>query len=612
MIERIAHRRCVIVSPPAVGSGLERGSPFRASDAPNMCQNDRMKAVDAHLLELLKKSTQFVVPIYQRVYSWGDAECRRLWDDVAYAGAHDDLKTHFTGSIVYVERDEGTRTSAEPDLLIDGQQRVTTVLLILAALLERLESLPEDQREPVEGFSPAKIKNRYLMNSDEDGDRRFKLILSKSDRDALKNIILGEPIGESGSRVVRNYELLRGLMALPGTDIEQVCLGLRKLVIVDVKLVRGEDNPQKVFETMNSTGKRLAQADLIRNFVLMDLPPLEQTRLFEGYWSKMENLFSGANEIRFDEFVRHYLTLKTGAIPRLDDVYDAFKMHAEAIGSTGQTRAELVKDLHAYAARFAAMAFGTEADRGLRRRFSDLEALKATVTYPFLLRVYADYDAQLIGAADVEKILDIVISYVFRRAVCRIPTNSLNKTFAGLGSAIDPTDYVASIAARFLVLSGARRFPRDEEFTDWLTSSDLYNFKRAPYLLLSLENHGRKEPVGKGEYTIEHILPQNPDLPQAWREALGPDWEALHEKYLHTLGNLTLTGYNPEYSDRPFAQKRDMEGGFRQSPLRLNRDLGRLESWGPKEIERRADSLAKECIDLWKRPSVSKEVVERH
>ncbi|CRH63321.1 Uncharacterized conserved protein [Chlamydia trachomatis] len=400
-----------------------------------------------------------MVPIYQRVYSWGDAECRRLWDDVAYAGAHDDLKTHFTGSIVYVERDEGTRTSAEPDLLIDGQQRVTTVLLILAALLERLESLPEDQREPVEGFSPAKIKNRYLMNSDEDGDRRFKLILSKSDRDALKNIILGEPIGESGSRVVRNYELLRGLMALPGTDIEQVCLGLRKLVIVDVKLVRGEDNPQKVFETMNSTGKRLAQADLIRNFVLMDLPPSEQTRLFEGYWSKMENLFSGANEIRFDEFVRHYLTLKTGAIPRRDDVYDAFKMHAEAIGSTGQTRAELVKDLHAYAVRFAAMAFGTEVDRGLRRRFSDLEALKATVTYPFLLRVYADYDAQLIGAADVEKILDIVISYVFRRAVCRIPTNSLNKTFAGLGSAIDPTDYVASIAARFLVLSGARRVP---------------------------------------------------------------------------------------------------------------------------------------------------------
>lgn len=230
----------------------------------------QVKAVDAVLLDLLKKSTQFVVPIYQRVYSWSHTECRRLWDDVVYAGGHDAMGAHFTGSIVYVERDEGTKTSAEPDLLIDGQQRVTTVLLLLAALAARLEALPEGQREPAEGFSPAKIRNRYLTNSDEDDDRYYKLILSKSDRDALKAIINGSPAG-SGSRVVDNYEYLQSLLTQPDTSLEQVCLGLKKLVVVDVKLTRGSDNPQLVFETMNSTGKRLTQADLIRNFVLMDL-----------------------------------------------------------------------------------------------------------------------------------------------------------------------------------------------------------------------------------------------------------------------------------------------------------------------------------------------------
>lgn len=380
-----------------------------------------MKADDAVLLDLLKKSTQFVVPIYQRVYSWGYAECQRLWDDVVYAGSHDAMGSHFTGSIVYVERDEGTRTSAEPDLLIDGQQRVTTVLLLLAALAAHLETLPESQREPVEGFSPNKIRNRYLTNSDEDGDRYYKLILSKSDRETLKSIINQTPVLGSRSRVIENYKYLQDLLRGSATDLEHVCLGLKKLVVVDVKLTRGSDNPQLVFETMNSTGKRLTQADLIRNFVLMDLAPSVQNRLYEGYWSKMEEVFSGANEARFDEFVKHFLTLKMGSIPRVDDIYDAFKCYAEETSVAGVTREQLVEDLYDYTMRFQTMALGGERNAQLSSRFRDLESLKATVVYPLLLRVYSDYQSGMLNVVDVVKILDMVTAYSSVGPCARFP-----------------------------------------------------------------------------------------------------------------------------------------------------------------------------------------------
>lgn len=273
-----------------------------------------MKADDANLLEFLKKGTQFVVPIYQRVYSWEASECERLWDDIVQAGRHDTIGAHFTGSIVYVEKEQSSRTSVEPDLIIDGQQRVTTVTLILAALTAQLEQLPEDDQEPVEGFAPRKIRGLYLTNPLEDGERAFKLILSQEDKEALKTVIRQAPIPtDASSRVFTNYALFVTKLADPALDLVSVCLGLKKLIVVDVKLTRGVDHPQLVFEAMNSTGKKLSQADLIRNFVLMDLPPADQSWLYEGYWYPMEHEFAGVHEARFDEFVRHYLTLKTGS-----------------------------------------------------------------------------------------------------------------------------------------------------------------------------------------------------------------------------------------------------------------------------------------------------------
>jgi uncharacterized protein with ParB-like and HNH nuclease domain/alkylated DNA nucleotide flippase Atl1 len=568
-----------------------------------------MKAVDANLLELLKKTTQFVVPIYQRVYSWEASECERLWDDIVQTGKHDSMGAHFTGSIVYVERDQGTRTSEEPDLIIDGQQRVTTVTLLLAAVADRLAQLPSEEQEPVEGFSPKKIRGLYLTNEYEEGDRYLKLILSQADKEALKAIIRDAPMPSAVSRVVRNYAFFVAKLADPRADIVSVCIGLRKLVVVDVRLTRGADQPQLVFEALNSTGRRLSQADLIRNFVLMDLPPRQQTRLYEDYWFPMEQDFTGENEARFDEFVRHYLTLKTGSIPRLGDIYDAFKEYAASLEAIGTSREQQVVDLHLHAMWFAAMALGKEPKPLLARSFAEIEQIRASVVYPFFLRLYADYYAGTINEDAFLSLLASVTSYLFRRAVCRIPTNTLNKTFAVFARAVDPARYVESVSARFLTFTGNQRFPNDEEFRDSLCSEDLYHFPRAAYFFRKLENQGRKEEVSTADYSIEHIMPQNPNLSTEWREALGDGWDDVHDRLLHTLGKLTLTGYNPEYSDRPFQEKRDMEGGFRQSPLRLNQGFSQLEAWNETEIGKRGARLAELAIAIWPRPSLGEEVL---
>ena len=572
-----------------------------------------MKAVDSHLLTLLKASSQYIVPIYQRLYSWQEPECEQLWSDILRAGSSTKLGAHFTGSIVYVARGQSTNTSAEPDLIIDGQQRVTTVTLILAALAERLDTLPEGGHEPIDGFSPKKIRNRYLLNDDEDGERAFKLILSQSDKDALIAILQGvEPSADAVTRVVDNFAFFRQKLLNPDLDLAVVCRGLDKLVVVDVKLERGVDNPQLVFEAMNSTGKKLSQADLIRNYVLMDLPPKEQEKLYTAYWRPMEEEFVGAADSQFDEFVRHYLTIKTGSIPRQDDIYEAFKSHSTVSTTSGETVQALVVELRQYAHRYAAMALGKEADAKLRRAFKDLDQIRADVVFPFLLEAYSDYELGTLDRDEFHEIVQMVTSYVFRRAVCRIPTNSLNKTFAGFSSAVRKDHYVDSVKAQFLGMKSYRAFPTDAEFRQALVTTDLYNFRRRSYLLRLLENHGRKEPVTVEDYTIEHILPQNENLSKEWRDALGEQWQDVQAKYLHTLGNLTLTGYNSEYSDHPFATKRDMEGGFKDSPLRLNKGLGQLTEWNAAEIEKRAERLADEAVAIWTRPELPDDVIAEY
>jgi len=328
-----------------------------------------MKATEAKLLDFLKTSTQFAISIYQRTYSWTVKECRQLWDDIVRTGGDESIKVHFIGSVVYIDKADATVSRWEPLLVIDGQQRLTTVTLLIAALANSI-----GEGEPVDGFSAVLLRGYYLLNTFEKGERRYKLILSQTDKGSLTAIVggLDQPSVPS-VRVAENFRLFEELISECGPNLAAVCKGLAKLMMVDIKLKRGEDNPQLIFESMNSTGKKLSQADLIRNYILMGLEPEQQTHLYENYWRPMEVDFGQeAYGSHFDAFMRHYLTVKTGDIPKLDEVYEAFKKHAALPAALSAGVEASVKDIRDFARHYCAMALDAETAPDLKLAFHDL------------------------------------------------------------------------------------------------------------------------------------------------------------------------------------------------------------------------------------------------
>ncbi len=316
---------------------------------------------------------------------------------------------------------------------------------------------------------------------------------------------------------------------------------------------------------------------------------------------------------RIHESSKLGLTVRTGEIPKLNAVYEAFKNHTrdtrpQATGDDDHVET-LISTIREYSSYFCAMALDKETDPELRRAFHDLRELKVDVAYPFLLELYRDYATKTLSKIEFVNIVRWVEAYVFRRAVCAIPTNSMNKTFATFTKALKKDRYEESIAAHFLLLPSYRRFPGNDEFERDIQTRDLYNFRSRSYWLRRFENYGRKEIVTTDEYTVEHILPQNENLGDEWRAALGEDWQRVQQTWLQTLGNLTLTAYNSEYSDHPFAKKRDMEGGFAQSPLRVNKGLGQVNVWKESTIKDRAQRLAKHAVQVWGSPALDDETL---
>ena len=566
-----------------------------------------MKATEVDFLGFLKKSTQFLVPIYQRNYSWTNKECTQLWDDIWRAGSDDAIKVHFIGSVVYIEEGLSQVSHHSPHLVIDGQQRLTTVTLLLTALAEAL-----GDEEPIDGFSARKIRHYYLLNSEETGNRHYKLLLSETDRDTLIALIGGEELpAEPSLRIVQSYRLFKNLIDRHRENLEIVCKGLSKLVLVDIALNRSNDNPQLIFESMNSTGRKLSQSDLIRNFVLMNLPPKIQTKLYKEFWRQMETEFGQeAYDEHFNKFMRHYLTVKTREIPRLHEVYDTFKSYTRENTENDTEVETLIREVRNYARHYCAMALGRITDPDLKPVFDDLRELKTDVPYPLLLELYYDYAEGILLKKDLIQAVRLVESYIFRRTICSIPTSSLNKTFASFTLALKKDRYLESIQAHFLLLRSYRRFPNDDEFVREFQKRDTYNFRNRSYWLRRFENHGRKERVTVGEYTIEHIMPQ--ELTHRWKNALGPEWERIHGTYLHTLGNLTLTGYNSEYSNSSFSEKRDMSKGFKDSPLLINESLRQVQDWNERAIRDRAEQLAERAPGIWIAPHLTQEVLESY
>lgn len=569
-----------------------------------------MKAKESKLLKFLQGEKQFHVPIYQRTYSWLRPQCEQYWHDLLTAGRDAKVEAHFLGAVVYIGRGLHQVTDVSQYLVIDGQQRLTTTSLLLLALARHLgpdgeillTSEAEDGSVSETRITAARLRENFLINKHEEGgDGFYKLLLTQSDRETLRCLLSDSPLPEKPSpRVVENLTFFTERLNEAGVDLRDVYRGLQKLVVVDVALEQGKDNPQLIFESMNSTGLDLTQADLIRNFMLMGLEPRAQTKLYTDYWKPMEERFAGRDPQDFDRFVRDYLSLRvpTSTPSRLDQVYAAFKRYA----LTQPDMTGLVQDLAEMSRYYAAILdpAGVEKDADVRRALLELAALKLDVAFPFLLQVYADWQQEVIGKPEVLQVLRLTESYLFRRSVSGVNSQGLNKLFPDLPRRLNPADYVQSLQDALFELKTYLRFPRDGEFREGLMHRDLYQVKRlCGYTLLKLENFEHKEPISLGGLTIEHVLPQTENLNPEWLAMLGPEAESVQSRYLHTLGNLTLTGYNSELSARSFQQKRDMQGGFRDSHLRLNADLAKLEEWNEAQIQARAERLADLALKVW-------------
>ncbi len=556
-----------------------------------------MKAGEATLLEFFEQNqtNQFVIPIYQRLYSWGKKQCKQLWDDIIKIGGNDKMNGHFIGSILYVL--DGNTHSNNPLLIIDGQQRLTTITLLFIAL--RNHSSDEVKRKKMES---------YLINSGNDGDKKFRLILSESDKDTLLSLIDKDrrKPSEPSLKIMENFKLFEEWIRKNTDKLETIFKGLEKLMIVWIALEKGKDDPQLIFESMNSKGIELTQTDLIRNYIVMETEVEKQESFYNQYWRAMEEDFK-QNETLFNRFVRHYLTIKTGKIPNEKRVYEAFKDYQQKEGIEIE---DLLKDLQKYCGYFCQIAFKKEADKDLNKALGFLVDLETDVIYPLLLELYSDYSDGVLSKADFIPIIYLTESYICRRAVCGLGTNSLNKIFPSFTKKIDKKQYLKSVEKHFGSLKGNQRFPNNDEFKDSFITIDFYKFKKNKYFLERLENFDTKEPVDTQKCNTEHIMPQT--LTPKWQRDLGENFEAIHEKYLHTIGNLTLTGYNSEYSNKPFKEKRDMENGFKQSPLRLNQSLKDLEVFGEKEIEKRANNLADWALKIWTYPILEAETLEEY
>ncbi|GAA7160966.1 hypothetical protein BD0049_11760 [Helicobacter pylori] len=381
-------------------------------------------------------------------------------------------------------------------------------------------------------------------------------------------------------------------------------------MIVWIALEKGKDDPQLIFESMNSKGIELTQTDLIRNYIVMETEVKKQEDFYNQYWRAMEEDFK-QNETLFNQFVRHYLTIKIGKIPIEKRVYEAFKDYQQKEGIEIE---DLLKDLQKYCGYFCQIVFKKEADKNLNKALSFLVDLEMDVIYPLLLELYSDYKDGVLSKQDFIPII-LTESYICRRAVCGIPSNGLNKFFPSFTKKIDKKQYLKSVEEHFGSLTGNQKFPNDFEFKDSFITKELYGRnktkkKKTRYFLERLENFDTEEPVNTQKCTIEHIMPQT--LTEEWKRDLGENFKAIHEKYLHTIGNLTLTGYNEKYSNNSFQEKRNMEKGFNQSPLRLNQSLKDLEPFGEKKIEKRANDLADWALKIWTYPKLDAETLEKY
>ena len=553
---------------------------------------------------LSSNKTQFIIPVYQRNYDWTVGQCKQLLDDILEVGYSKKMNAHFIGSIVYIHDDAYTTSRIKELTIIDGQQRLTTLTLIYLALYRLARQIKD------EGLVN-EISETYLINKFATEEEKLKLRPTENNDRALKFLLRSDETEEFNdfSKLIANFDYFKERIS---EDIYTTVLkGLSKLMFVEVSLERGKDDPQRIFESLNSTGLKLEQGDLIRNYILMGLNPKDQNKIYQSYWEIIEKLAKDdiSNESKVSDFIRDYLTLENRSIPNKGKVYLEFKAKYPT-STLEELEANLlaIKSLVKHYNKL--LNPKNEIDKEIRLQLEHINRLEINVVYPFLMKVYDDFFNSLIDKATFIKVLDLIQSYCWRRFIVGLPTSSLNKIFMSFYKEIDSSNYLFSVQKALLKLPGTSRFPRNKELIDSLKIKDVYNIKskNRTYFLEKLENFENREPVmidGNTDITIEHIFPQNPD--PKWKIELGTeDYNYIKENYLNTIGNLTLSGNNGKLGNRPFLDKRDLaDAGYKDSRLWLNKYLTIIDKWDKAEIERRFDFIAERVLKIWDIPNIT-------
>lgn len=568
-----------------------------------------MKASDTNLLQLLNGTKQFLIPIFQRTYSWKEENCEQLFRDVIRVGESNVVDSHFVGSVVTIPDHEG-QASLSRFQVIDGQQRLTTITLFLLALMAKAKHFG---KQAVGGAVLEGITENYLINRHYQGEQRYRLVLTQGDFPALSALIDEHELPKGASeKVLQNYQLFCDLLDNE-ERIETAFKGLLKLKVVDVTLHAGQDDPQAIFESLNSTGVDLSQADLIRNFVLMRQKHDEQTELYQRYWYPMEQLFTKQESTRFDRFMQDFLTLHTqsNTLVKARDVYPLFKQWFLQERHNGVAVSNLMAVLYQSATHYAAFSLLAEEDKQLLAAFNDLRTL-VEVASPTIMRLYQSYEAQALSKAEFIDAVRYLESYILRRLVCDMQTRSLGNTFATLAQKIDTTKPMESLLVALARFNKNSRYPSDKEFKEALIHKELYESRICHYVLEKLENGTSKEQLDTKNLSIEHIMPRNQNMRKAWQSMLGENWQDIHQTWLHRLGNLTLTGYNSDYSDKDFLSKKNHKDGFDASPLRLNKELKATEVWTIEQMQLRGQRLANEALSVWRSLQVDPALVAQY
>ncbi len=561
-----------------------------------------MKGSEAKMTGFMEGADKrYVIPVYQRKYDWKLENCRQLYDDLKKI-IRDNRESHFFGSIVSSIVPDGSKIEYH---IIDGQQRLTTITLLLLAIRNLVASGKVVSNE---GRLDEQINQRFLISPWAREEDKIKLRPVKKDRAALEKLFGEEEDFDPASNLTLNYRFFCNQILKEEISVDDLYAAISKLEIISITL-DATDNAQLIFESLNSTGLALQEGDKIRNYILMGQPLKEQNKLYDTYWATIEKCTG--NDV--SSFVRDYLSIKQQVTPTISNVYKAFKEYAETVRLPMEA---LLEDLRRYARFYEKLLI---CKSGLKNQQLDdclyrMMRLKIVVTRPFLMEVLRLNQDGKLSVDEVLSIFLITENYLFRRNICEVPTNALNKIFLNLNKEIlrydnTPDNYVQKFIYALLSKKESGRFPTDEEFTEELSNKQVYQMrgKYKAYLFERLENYGTIETkdvythLDNNIYTIEHIMPQH--LTPAWNESLGANASEIHETWLHRLANLTLTGYNPNLSNKTFAEKRDAEtGGYKASGLKLNQKIANKESWGLPELEERNEEMLTLAKKIWEFP----------